>query len=193
MDEYLQMLMAPNPDDLTAEQQRMMAQRLRGMQTIGALGSTSQVTGARDAGANAMAQAQKIGQAMGDRQETAQGREALLVRALASRGGGGGSRSVNDLTASERKEMKDLAGLLGQLNALNANFRDDFANKDGLGLTQAFVQKGMTNEPVLTKALLKMAPKWTGLQEAERTGQELEQEQEWWRCTSVLTRSQSGR
>jgi hypothetical protein len=180
VDDYLQLMMGVNPDELTAEKQRIMSERLRGMSAIGALGSTSQVTGVAQSGQNAMRQANTLGLVMGNRREDAQKEKAATGRALIRATNARTSRNerVEKLTAGERDKLEQLSGLTAELAELQRAFKDDYANPEGLGMTEALIQKGMVDEPNITKAILNNPlAKSLGLQ---RTGEQLEQEQGWW-------------
>lgn len=173
MDEYLNFMMGTNPEELSVEQQRAMAQRLRGMNAVGAMGLTSQTTGAAQGGKQLMDAASAIGQTMGDRKQEAGRERNRLVQALArSSGGSGGKQDVWRATQTERKEMKELSSALGTISALNATFKDEYANPGGLGIMEALTRRGMNREPVLTKAILGALGKDTS---------KLEGEMEWWR------------
>lgn len=174
------------------EEQRQLAAQLRAMSELGALGSTSQI---KEVGATAQdvsRRAQTAAIMMGQANQAKEGREALILReAMRARkspttGARGLPRATgkgyDKLTGAERERLTKSAGLMHELQGLTESFKPEYANQTGLGFMESMVQSGMTNEPVLTQALAKSGVgKMIGMDKALENGQNMEEEQEWWR------------
>lgn len=177
MDEFLDFMMVEDPSQKSAAEQRMLANRLREQMAVGALGSTSQIAGARGAGQLAMQNARSMGRQMGNRKAENQDRQAgVLKQALRAQSSKEGK--PNNLTRPERDKLTGMSSLMGELDSFASSFKPEYANRGNFGPIERATQKGMTNFPTMTKMLAGSGA--GGMLGIPEDVEQLEEEQGWW-------------
>jgi hypothetical protein len=178
MDNILDLMLMQDPTALDMDRQKAVANSLRGMASLGALGSTSGIKDIADSGKSLRGQAFATGKQMGLDKAARRGeeqriaemlykeeqanerarmmREAQMQRAQLSsqrRGMGMGDWRA---TQNERTSVIQLAQDIEELEGLGANFTPDLAN-EGAGFVRSAMRKGLNKEPGFTKWLAKQA------------------------------------
>ena len=175
--EYMDFMTQMSPMELPIDRQRAVAQNLRGLGGVGALGSTSQIAEISNAGTGAMDQSFSMGKQMGEMENEEQDRRSREIVAKER------LNKSNNLTRFERKTLLDMSKESQVVGGMLDSFDDDFGNLAGAGFVERLVQKGMTSESPITEWLsTKYEDTIGGKNEQELIDMKarLAEEQKWW-------------
>lgn len=160
--EYFDAAMQMDPTALPEDRQRAVANQMRGLSQVGAMGSTSQIGEIASAGNQAMAQSADMGKQMGldkakKREEANRTQRARLT--ASARAGYQTKADKDQLLPSrpERTAMEVSITAMQVLDKVKQDYKPEFSGTGQLGFGDRLRSKGMRYEPGITTGILDWA------------------------------------